>query len=97
MRQSEKTPVLVQDAIDFTNDNGLQIGRFWVSRFVECNSETITFRQVRFLEIKWYKVSDDDLKRYFDAMAIHLQHAPSLFMSNADETRVGIAKKKVPQ
>jgi hypothetical protein len=37
------------------------------------------------------------LKRYLQAVAIHLEHVLWFFISNADEIRVGIAKKQVPQ
>jgi hypothetical protein len=41
LRQSKKTPVTVPDAIDFIDDSGLQIDRFWVCRFVEGSSEIL--------------------------------------------------------
>jgi hypothetical protein len=96
-RRSEKTLLTVRDAIDFMNDNDLQINRFWVLRFAEGRSETLRFQQIRFLETERRKVSEDDLKCHFDAVAIHLQDLLSLFMRNAGETNVGIPKKQVPQ
>jgi hypothetical protein len=42
VRQSEKNPVTIQDAIDFMHDNWVQVNRFWVRRFVERNTETLT-------------------------------------------------------
>jgi hypothetical protein len=33
-RQAENDPVTIQDRIDFMNQNGLQIDRFWVYRFI---------------------------------------------------------------
>jgi hypothetical protein len=46
VRQSEKNPVTVQDAIDFIHDNRVQVDSLWVRRFVERNSETLTLQQV---------------------------------------------------
>jgi glycine cleavage system regulatory protein len=77
--QSEKTPVIVQDIIDFMNDNGVQINRLWVRKFNERSNEVLTFQQMRIFETK-RTVSEDDLQRSFDAFAVHLRHEPSLFV-----------------
>jgi hypothetical protein len=47
------------------------------------------------LEKERNEISKDDLNRYFDAVTIQLQNVPSLFIWNADETRLGISKKHV--
>jgi hypothetical protein len=93
-RQSQKSPVTIQDAIDFLNENGVQVDRFGVWRFVDRNSEVFTFQQAISLEKDRHDVSSDDLKRYFEAMMVHLRTVPSIFVWNADETRVGAAKKQ---
>jgi hypothetical protein len=80
IRQSEKDPVTVQNVIDFTHDNRVQVDRFWVRRFIERNSETLTFQQARLLEKGRHEISEDDLNRYFNAVAIQLYNIPSLFV-----------------
>jgi hypothetical protein len=50
VRQSEKNPVIVQDAIAFMCDNRVQVDKFWIRRFVERNSEALTLQQARLLE-----------------------------------------------
>jgi hypothetical protein len=77
------------------HDNQVQVDRFWVRRFVERNSETLTLQQERLLEKEHHETSEDDLNRYFDAVTIHIQSVSSLFVWNADETQVGISKKYV--
>jgi hypothetical protein len=72
VRQSEKNPVTIHDAIDFMHDSRVQIDRFWVRRFVECNSETLTLQQARLLEKEYHEISEDDLNRYCAAVTIEL-------------------------
>jgi hypothetical protein len=50
----------------------------------------------RLLEKERHEVSEQDIKSYFDAIVLHLQTIPSLFIWNADETRVGTPKKGSP-
>jgi hypothetical protein len=69
--QSHSTPVTMQDAIDFTNDNGLKIDKFSVCRPAERKSETLIFHQAKYSGTERRNVSADDLKRYFDAIVIH--------------------------
>jgi predicted HD phosphohydrolase len=47
--------------MDFMNDNGPQIDKFWVRSSVERTSETLTFQQMKILETKRHRVSG---KRY---------------------------------
>jgi hypothetical protein len=70
-------------------DNNAQVDRFWVRRFVERNSNTFVFKQTKLLEKARHEMSVDNLKRYFDAVAIHLKTVPSTFVWNADEIRLG--------
>jgi hypothetical protein len=46
------------------------------------------------LEKKRYEVSEEDIKRHFEALTIHFQKVPSLFVWNADEMRRGKPKKQ---
>jgi hypothetical protein len=95
VRQSEKNQVTAEDAMDFMQDDRVQVERFLVRRFVEPNSETLALQQARILDKGRHEISEDDLNRYFDVVTIQLQNVPSLFIWNADETRVGISKKRV--
>jgi hypothetical protein len=76
------------------NQNGLQIDRFWVYRFIKRNGETLTKQAARSLEKERHEVSEQDIKSYFDAIVLYLQKVPSLFVWNADETRVGSPKRR---
>jgi hypothetical protein len=55
----------------------------------------LTFQQGRLLEKESHEISEDDLNRYFNAVATQLQNVPSLLLWNIDETRVRISKKHV--
>jgi hypothetical protein len=93
-RQAEKRPASVEDVIEFMGESGVQVDRFWGNRFVVRNSGTLTLRQATYLEEDRHTVVADDLKRYFDCAANHLQTIPSQFVWNPDETRVGAPKKQ---
>jgi hypothetical protein len=68
VRQPEKNPLTVQDAIEFVHDNWVQVDKSWVRRFVERNSETLALQQARLLAKGRHKISEDNLDRYFDAV-----------------------------
>jgi hypothetical protein len=55
----------------------------------------LTFQQARFIETERQKVSEDDLKNYFN-VAINPQHVPPLFVWNANEARFGVPTKRAP-
>jgi hypothetical protein len=74
--------------------SGVPVDRFWVNRFVEQKAGTLTLGQATCLEEDRHTVVADDLKRYFDCAANHLQTIPSQFVWNPDETRVGAPKKQ---
>jgi hypothetical protein len=59
-----KNSVTVQDAIDFMHDNRVQVDRFWVRRFGEHNSETLTLQHARLLEKERHEISEDHLNHY---------------------------------
>jgi hypothetical protein len=46
------------------------------------------------LEHERHKVSEEDVKRYFEALRNHFQKAPSFFVWNGDETPVGKPNKQ---
>jgi hypothetical protein len=79
----------VQDAVDFINEHHTPGGRFWVKQFMEREQAALSFQKARFLKKERHEASEEDIKRYFEALTIHLQKVPSLFVWNADETRVG--------
>jgi hypothetical protein len=93
-RQAENDPVTIQDAIDFMNQNGLQIDRFWVYRFIKRNGETFTKQTAILSEKERREVSEQNIKSYSDAIVLHLQKVPSVFVWDAAETRVGSAKRR---
>jgi hypothetical protein len=64
VRQSEKNLVTIEDAINFTYDNRVQINRYPVQRFVERNSEILTLQQARLLEEEPHEISEDNFNRY---------------------------------
>jgi hypothetical protein len=59
------------------NQNGLQIDRFWVSRFIKRNRETFTKQTARSLEKERHEISEQDIKSYFDAISLYLQKVTS--------------------
>jgi hypothetical protein len=85
-RQAEKKPVTAQGAIDFMNEHHIPGDRFWVRRFLGRNQAVFSFQKERFLGKERHEVSEEDSKRYFEALTTHLQKFPSLFVWNADET-----------
>jgi hypothetical protein len=93
---SENDTVTVQDAIDFMNQNGLQIDRFWVYRFIKRNGEALKKQTAKLLEKERDEVSEQHSKSHSDAIVLHLQKVPSLFAWNADETRLGSPKRLSP-
>jgi hypothetical protein len=72
---------------------GTQINRFWISRFVKRNNNVLTIQTANLLEKERHNISKKDLRNYFDTVSIQLEKFPSLFVWNADETRIGIPKK----
>jgi hypothetical protein len=72
----------------------LTVDRFWVYRFVEHNADKLGLHEVVLLEEARQQVSADDLMPYFDDIATHLNGVPSLFVWNADATRIGSPKKQ---
>jgi hypothetical protein len=70
----------VQEATDFLNERHTLVDRFWVERFIERNQAIASFQKARFLEKERHEVSEKDIKSYFEALAIHLQKIPSLFV-----------------
>jgi hypothetical protein len=93
-RQAERNPMTVEDVIEFMARDGRQVDRFWVYRFVEHNADKLALHEAVLLEEARQQVSADDLTRYFDVAAAHLNDVPSLFVWNADETRIGSPKKQ---
>jgi hypothetical protein len=93
-RQAEKKPVTVQAPIDFVNERRTPVDRLSVKRFVERNRAMIIFQHTRFIEKERHEVSEEYIKRYFEAPTIHLQNLPSFFVWNADERRVGKRKNQ---
>jgi hypothetical protein len=73
-----------------------EVGRFWVTRIVERNTEKLALRQAVFLEKDRYNVNSNDVKAYFDRCRTQLAMIPFPFVSNADETQVGAPKKRQP-
>jgi hypothetical protein len=61
----------MQDAIDFMNEHHTPVDRFWVQRFVERNQAVLGFQKARFFETERHEVSEEDIKRYFEALTIH--------------------------
>jgi 4-hydroxybenzoate polyprenyltransferase len=84
---------MIQAAIDFLAQNGTQINRFWINRLVKRNNNVIAIQTANLLRKERHNVSEEDLCNYFDTVSIQLEKVPSLFVWNADETRVGIPKK----
>jgi hypothetical protein len=72
----------------------VQVDRFWVTRFGERNNNKLALQEAVLIEKERHKVLGDDLKRYFEAVDSHLKKVPSLFVCNADETRIGPPKKQ---
>jgi hypothetical protein len=54
--------------------------RFWIKRFVERNQAVLGFQKARFVEKEADDVSKEEIQRYFEALTIHLQKIPSLFV-----------------
>jgi hypothetical protein len=79
--------------IDFMAQNGTQTNRFWTNRFVKRNNNVLLIQTANLLEKERHNVSEEDLRNYFATVSIQLEKVPSLFVWNADETRVGIPKK----
>jgi hypothetical protein len=69
------------------------MNRFWINRFVKRNNNVLTIRPLNLLEKERHNVSEEDLRNYVDTMSIRFEKIPSLFVWNADETRVGTSKK----
>jgi hypothetical protein len=78
------------------NQNGFQINRFWVYRFIKSNGETLAKQTARLLEKERHEISEQDMKSYFDAIVLDLQKVPSFFVWNAEETRVDSSKRRSP-
>jgi hypothetical protein len=85
--------VPIQAAIDFMAQNGTQINRFWINRFVKRNVNVLTIQTANLFEKEQDNVSEEDLRNYFDMVSIQLEEVRSLFGWNADEIRVGIPRK----
>jgi hypothetical protein len=79
---------MIQAVVDFMAQNGTQINRFWINRFLKRNNNVLTIQTANLLEKERYNVSEEDLCNYFDTMSIQFEKFPSLFVSNAGETRV---------
>jgi hypothetical protein len=85
--------VPIQAVIDFMAQNGTQINRFWINRFVKRNNNVLTIQTTNLLGKERHNVSEEDLRNHSDTVSIQLGKIPSLFAWNAHETRVGIPKK----
>jgi hypothetical protein len=94
LRQAEKWTGRIQDPIDFRSENNVQVDGFWVPRFVERNRAILAFQKAKLLEKERREVSAEDMKRYFEAVSMHVQNVPSIFVWNADGTRVGTPKRE---
>jgi hypothetical protein len=93
-RQAERKPATVEDVIDYIRGAGKSVDRFWVKRIIERNTEKLALRQVVFLEEDRHNLNPNDVKAYFDCFRTQPAVVPSLFVSDADETRVGAPKKR---
>jgi hypothetical protein len=76
------------------SEKNVQVDGFWVRRFVERNRAILTFQKAKLLEKERHEVSAKDMKRYFEAVSVHVHKVPSIFVWNADETRVGAPKRE---
>jgi hypothetical protein len=47
---------------------------------VERNQTVLGFQKARFIETERDDVSEEEIQRYFEALTIHLQKIPSLFV-----------------
>jgi hypothetical protein len=84
--------VTIQAVIDFMARNGTQINRFWINGFVKRNNNVLTTQTANLLEKERHDISEEDPSNYFDIMSIQLEKVSSLFVRNADESRIGIPK-----
>jgi hypothetical protein len=91
----------MQDAIDFMNDNSLQINRFWVGRFGEHNSETPTFQHQHSNKRDSQKQKDSSpLKKMLNVTLMRRDSfitCTAPFVWDENETHVGISKKYAPR
>jgi hypothetical protein len=62
----------------------------YIDSSTTCKANCETIKKER------HEVSEQDINSYFDAIALHLQKVPSLFVWNTDETRVGSPKRRSP-
>jgi hypothetical protein len=62
--------VTLQAAIDFMAQNGTQINRFWINRFVKRNNNVLTTQTTNLLEQEGHNVSEEDLPNYFAIVSI---------------------------
>jgi hypothetical protein len=76
------------------SDNGQQVDRYSVNRFVERTAETLAMRQSTFLDADRHDATPDHIKRHFRKFEPHVRDTPSMRVWNADETRVGAPKKE---
>jgi hypothetical protein len=95
-RRAERRPATVEDVIDYMRGAGKMVDRFWVKRFAERNTEKLVLRQAVFIEEECYNVNSNDIKAYFDYCRTQMAAIPFPFVSNADETQVGVPKKQQP-
>jgi hypothetical protein len=61
---------------------------------MECKAEKLAFCQATFLEADRQHLNPDEIGVDFDCCKDQLKTIPSMFVWNADETRVGAAKKQ---
>jgi hypothetical protein len=73
--------------------NGTQINRFWINRSVKRKNNVFTIQTANLLEKERHNISEEDVRNYFDTVLVQLKKISSLFVCNADETRIGFAKK----
>jgi hypothetical protein len=85
-RRAERRLATVEEVIDYMRGAGKEVGRFWIKRFVERNTEKVSLRQAVFIEEDRYNVNPNDIKAYFDCCRTQLAAIPFPFLSNADET-----------
>jgi hypothetical protein len=92
--QPERNPVTVEESIEFLGEQGMQVDRSWMTRFVEHNESKLALQETVSIEKERHEISVDDLKRYFPTVDSSLKKVPSLFVWNGNETRIGSPKKQ---
>jgi hypothetical protein len=95
-RQLERHLVTTDDPPEFMWEARKQVDRFWVYRFVGRNKDKLAVHKAGLIEKKRHEVSADDLERSFETIGVYLKDAPSLFVWNANETKMGSPKKRCP-